>query len=170
MHGIGAQLATNIGSNLLNELRLGFNRRGEVREPAVEGAPNGAHINIASVANFGVNPLAGSTSVEASFQIIDNLTWTKGRHSMKGGIDFQTTGFDVNSALARVFTFSGLSASGGRAAVTPLQQMPEYGGRHDRFGDGPSVHLHAVAAGTGRSVARTCATTISICSCRTRSG
>jgi hypothetical protein len=122
MHGVGAQLATNIGSNLLNELRFGFNRRGEDRAPYGEGSPNGAHINITGVANFGVNPLAGNTSVEASVQIIDNLTWTKGRHSMKGGIDFQSTGFDVNSALARVFTFSGLSASGGRAAVTPLQQ------------------------------------------------
>jgi hypothetical protein len=122
MHGVGAQLASQIGGTLLNELRFGFNRRGEDRQPYVEGSPNGAHINITGVANFGVNPLAGSTSVEASMQVIDNLSWTRGRHSLKTGIDFQSTSFDVTSALARVFTFSGLTAANGRAAVTPLDQ------------------------------------------------
>jgi hypothetical protein len=122
MYGLGAQLATTFGSGLLNELRVGFNRRAEQRAPYVEGAANGAHINITGVANFGVNPLAGSASTEASLQFIDNLTWTRGRHSVKTGVDYQTTGFDVTSALARVFTFSGLSAAGGRPAVTPLDQ------------------------------------------------
>ena len=41
---------------------------------------------------------------------------------MKTGVDYQTTGFDVTSALARAFTFSGLAAAGGRPAVTPLNQ------------------------------------------------
>ncbi len=122
MYGVGAQLATTFGDSVLNELRTGFNRRSELREPYGESTPNGANVNITSVANFGVNPLSGSASVEASFQVIDNLTWTRGRHSLKTGIDYQTTGFDVTSALARAFTFSGLAASGGRPAVTPLNQ------------------------------------------------
>ncbi len=122
MYGLGGQLASTFGTGLLNELRVGFNRRAEERAPYVEGAANGAHINITGVANFGVNPLAGSASTEASLQVIDNLTWTRGRHSVKTGIDYQTTNFDVTSAQARVFTFSGLTASGGRGAVTPLDQ------------------------------------------------
>lgn len=122
MYGIGGQLASTIGSGLLNELRVGFNRRSEERAPYVQGSPDGAHINITGVANFGVNPLAGSSSVEASLQLIDNITWTRGTHSLKTGIDYQTTGYDVNSALNRVFTFAGLAASGGRGAVTPLDQ------------------------------------------------
>lgn len=122
MFGLGAQLATAFRPTLLNELRTGFNRRAEERAPYVEGAPDGAHINVTGVANFGVNPLAGSRSTEASFQVIDNLTWTRGRHSVKTGVDYQTTGFDVTNALARVFTFSGLTAAGGRPAVTPLDQ------------------------------------------------
>lgn len=122
MVGVGAQLATTIGDGLLNELRFGFNRRAEERAPYGQGDANGAHINITGVANFGVNPLAGSGSTETSIQVIDNLTWTRGRHSVKTGIDYQSTGFDVTSAQARVFSFAGLTASGGRAAVTPLQQ------------------------------------------------
>jgi len=122
MNGVGAQLATTVGSGLLNELRFGFNRRAEERAPYGEITANGAHITINNVANFGVNPLAGSTSVEASLQFIDNLTWTRGRHSLKTGIDYQTTGFDVSNALARNFTFAGLAAASGRAAVTPLDQ------------------------------------------------
>lgn len=120
MYGLGAQLATTVGSSLLNELRVGFNRRSEQREPYGNGGANGAHVNITGVANFGVNPLAGSASVEASLQVIDNVTWTRGRHSFKAGVDYQTTGFDVTSALTRVFTFSGLPATAARPAVTPL--------------------------------------------------
>lgn len=122
MYGLGGQLASAFGTGFLNELRVGFNRRAEERAPYVEGAPNGSQINITGVANFGVNPLAGSASVEASLQVIDNVTFTRGRHSVKTGIDYQTTGFDVTSAQARLFTFSGLTAAGGRAAVTPLDQ------------------------------------------------
>jgi hypothetical protein len=122
MYGIGAQLATTFGDGVLNELRSGFNRRSELREPYGQSTPDGANVNITSVANFGVNPLAGSGSIEASFQVIDNLTWTRGRQTMKTGIDYQTTGFDVNSALNRAFTFSGLAANASRPAVTPLQQ------------------------------------------------
>ncbi|MEZ5416261.1 MAG: TonB-dependent receptor [Vicinamibacterales bacterium] len=122
MNGLGVQLATTFGPGLLNELRGGFNRRAEERKPYVEGTPNGAHINITGVANFGVNPLAGSSSVEASLQVIDNLTWTAGRHSIKTGLDYQTTSFDVTNARTRVFTFAGLTAAGGRPAVAPLDQ------------------------------------------------
>ncbi len=122
MYGIGGQLATTVGNGLLNELRMGLNSRDELRLPYGQASANGAHVNITGVANFGVSPLAGSASVETSFQVIDNLTWTRGRHSLKTGVDFQTTGFDVTSSLARVFTFSGVAAAAGRAAVTPLNQ------------------------------------------------
>jgi hypothetical protein len=122
MYGIGGQLATVVGPTLLNELRVGFNRRSEVRTPYAEGSPDGAQINITGVANFGANPLAGSNAVEASLEVIDNVTWTRGAHTFKGGIDYQTTGYDAVSALGRVFVFSGLPAAGGRAIVSPLDQ------------------------------------------------
>lgn len=123
MNGGAAQLATIISPNILNEFRFGINRRAETRETYVPGQPNGAQININQVANFGVNPLAGSGSIEASTQFIDNLSFTRGKHTFKTGIDFQTTGFNVRSALTRLFSFNGLAAvSGVRPAVTPLDQ------------------------------------------------
>ena len=122
MNGGAGQLATVISPTLLNELRFGINRRAETRETYVPGQPNGAQINITGVASFGVNPLAGSASVETSTQIIDNLTWSLGRHTLKAGLDYQTTGFQIRSALNRLFTFGGLSAAPARPAVTPLDQ------------------------------------------------
>lgn len=122
MNGGAGQLATVISPNVINELRFGINRRAETRDTYVRGEPNGSQINVTGVANFGVNPLAGSASIETSTQIIDNLTWSFGRHTLKTGIDFQTTGFQITSALTRVFTFGGLGATAARPAVTPLDQ------------------------------------------------
>lgn len=123
MNGGAGQLATVISPRLLNELRFGINRRAETRETYVPGQPNGAQVNITGVASFGVNPLAGSGSVETSTQIIDNLTWSFGRHTLKAGVDYQSTGFQITSALTRLFTFGGLAATPARPAVTPLDQF-----------------------------------------------
>ena len=69
-----------------------------------------------------MKPLAGSASVETSTQIIDNVTWSFGRHTLKAGVDYQTTGFKITAALSRLFTFGGLGAVAGLPAVTPLDQ------------------------------------------------
>ena len=122
MNGGAVQLATVVNPNVLNEARFGINRRHEVRDTYVPGDPAGAHINITGIANFGVNPLAGSRNFETSTQVIDNLTWTAGRHTFKAGADYQTTAFDLTTAVSRVFTFGGLAATSGRPAVTPLDQ------------------------------------------------
>jgi hypothetical protein len=122
MNGGAAQLATAISPTLLNEFRLGVNRRATINDTYVPGAPNGAWINVTGVANFGVNPLGNSAGVEFSNQFIDNLTWTHGKHTMKFGIDYQKTQFQVTNPLTRQFTFGGLTAASGRPAVTPLDQ------------------------------------------------
>ena len=122
MNGGALQLATSVSAHLLNELRYGINRRSQIRETYVPGDPNGAQINITGVANFGVNPLAGSDGVELSNQGVDNLSWTHGRHTVKVGADFQNTNLESRSALSRAYTFGGLSAASARAAVTPLDQ------------------------------------------------
>ncbi len=123
MNGGAAQLATVITPRVLNEFRFGINRRHELRAPFSQGQPNGALININQVANFGVNPLAGSFNIETSTQLIDNVTWTVNRHTIKTGFDFQLTKFDLTSSLNRTFSFNGLGAvTGVRGAVTPLDQ------------------------------------------------
>ncbi|MEZ5356778.1 MAG: TonB-dependent receptor [Bryobacteraceae bacterium] len=78
MNGGAAQFTTVISPTVLNEIRFGINRRAETRLPVGQIQPGSAAVNISGTANFGVNPLAGSASVETSTQIIDNLTWTRG--------------------------------------------------------------------------------------------
>jgi carboxypeptidase family protein len=123
MNGGAVQLATTIATALLNEFRFGINRRYELRSPVGEYNGTNPAVNISGVANFGVNPFAGSTAVENSSQFIDNLTWTRGRHTIKTGVDFQTTGYSLFASLNQQFAFQGLSAvSGVRPAVSAPDQ------------------------------------------------
>ena len=122
MNGGGFQLVSSIRPTLLNEFRMGVNRRDVLRNPVGKFEANSAAINITGVANIGVNPNAGNVQIEQSMQFIDNLTWTAGRHTLKTGIDFQHTAFNLVSTLDRTFTFSGLAASGSRGAVSALNQ------------------------------------------------
>jgi len=122
MNGGAGQLATVITPSLLNEFRFGVNRREELRVQQGNPSPRDAFINITGVANIGNNLGNNNTSIETSTQLVNNLTWTRGRHTVKGGVDYQTTAFQQQRALNRTFVFGGLPAAGGRAAVTPLQQ------------------------------------------------
>ncbi len=121
MNGIGGQLASLLGSSL-NELRVGFNARNTWNTPPCQGTATSAQVNITGVANFGCNPAAASTSHEASLEFIDNLTATWGAHTLKAGVNYQSTVNEPTSGLARVFTFGGLAAANGRPAVSSLDQ------------------------------------------------
>ena len=123
MNGVSAQLATVVTPSVLNETRFGFNRRSQARRPVGKASgPDDAAINISGVANFGVNAQAGSDAVEASAQIIDNITWTSGRQTFKAGVDYQHTAYTVINSKNRTFSFNGLTASGSRPTVSPLDQ------------------------------------------------
>jgi hypothetical protein len=122
MNGGAGQLATIISPTLLNEFRFGVNRRQELRVQQGNPSPQDAFINITGVANIGNNLGNNNTSVETSTQFVNNLTWTRGRHTIKGGVDYQTTAFQQQRAINRTFVFGGLPVAGGRPAVTPLQQ------------------------------------------------
>jgi hypothetical protein len=100
-------------SNLLNEARFGMTRADQsfttgqrgldiinalgltllsTNPPDVTGTPS---VQIAGYTNFGENqeePLTQDT-----WQIADNLTWLKGRHTVKGGIDIK--GFNWTSPV-----------------------------------------------------------------------
>ncbi len=123
MNGGAVQLASTLTPSLSNEFRFGINRRFELRNAVGQFTGTNPAVNITGVANFGVNPFAGSNSVETSTQFIDNLTWTRGRHTIKGGVDFQTTGYSLLAATNQQFLFQGLPAvTGVRPAVSALQQ------------------------------------------------
>ncbi|MBK9167973.1 MAG: TonB-dependent receptor [Bryobacterales bacterium] len=122
MNGGAGQLATIFSPTLLNEFRFGINRRQELRAQQGNPSPTDAFINITGVANIGNNLGNNNTSVETSTQLVDNVTWTRGRHTIKTGFDFQSTGFDQQRILNRTFVFGGLPATSARPAVTPLNQ------------------------------------------------
>jgi hypothetical protein len=119
MNGGSAQLATLVSPAMLNEFRMGVNTRSVLNTPIGKGF---AGIDISSVATFGANPTGGSATTETSTQLIDNVSWTRNKHTLKAGVDFQTTSYSAVTALDRRFVFSGLAAAGGRPAVTPLDQ------------------------------------------------
>jgi hypothetical protein len=122
-NGGGVQLATILSSNLLNELRFGTIQRDTGNFPVVNSSPAGSVlINISSVANIGFSPLTTTTTTERSTSVLDNLTWTRGRNTWKFGAEFDHELFDNLSATAPTFTFSGLAAQNGRAAVSSLNQ------------------------------------------------
>jgi hypothetical protein len=122
MNGGGVQLATVLSPNLLNELRGGVIRRTQANAPIGPNDPNGAYINITGVASIGYNPLAKTSTTEQSDQLVDNLTWTHGRNTVKAGVDYEHTEFNIFKSENRTFTFGGLAAQNGRPAVTPLNQ------------------------------------------------
>jgi Carboxypeptidase regulatory-like domain len=122
-NGGGIQLATILSNNLLNELRFGTIQRDTGDFPVVNSSPAGSVlINISSVANIGFSPLTTTTTTERSTGVLDNLTWTRGRNTWKFGAEFDHELFDNLSSTAPTFTFSGLAAQNGRAAVSSLNQ------------------------------------------------
>lgn len=123
MNGGGVQLATAFSPNLLNEVRYGAIQRTQANAPVGKPNPYSAAINITGVANIGYNPLAFTETTEIANQIIDNVTWTRGRSTWKAGIDFQHTNFDIFRSRNVAYTFGGLTAAGtARGAVSALNQ------------------------------------------------
>ena len=122
MNGGGAQLATVLRPNLLNELRGGGIARTQQNAPIGSYDANGAYVNITGVANIAYDPRAKTYCTETSGQAIDNLTWIHGRSTWKVGVDYQHTEFEILKGQNRAFIFWGLPALNGRPAVSALQQ------------------------------------------------
>ena len=122
-NGGGAQLVTVLSPNLLNELRVGRIQRDTGDFPVVNTSPAGSVlINISSVANIGFSPRSTTTTTERSTAVVDNVTWTHGRHTFKFGGEFDHELFASLSSTTPTFTLSGLAAQNGQGAVGALNQ------------------------------------------------
>jgi hypothetical protein len=96
----------SISSNILNELRLGFNRDYAHSDPiglklgdslasqyGLSGAPSGPNsagippININGLTRLGSSPWRPQFQISQVWQILDNLSWLKGDHSFKFGYE-----------------------------------------------------------------------------------
>ena len=93
---------------------------------------------------------------EKGIHIVDNLTWTAGRHVVKAGFDLLPVSFrERTTNINGSFVFGGLPAVAGvRGAVTPLDQFLLTEQRRHRSGDRPAVLVFALHAVDRRRVLR----------------
>ena len=77
-----------------NEFRLGFNRFAQIFAipnisfPGLAMFPNLTFDDLNSV-NIGPNPNAPQSTVQNTYQAVDNITWVKGKHNLKFGAEFR---------------------------------------------------------------------------------
>ncbi len=109
MDSASAQLVSTIGSSKLNELRVQYARRHQFRT-ASDSSAEGPGITVDRVANFGGPRIGDTTSVGFDFnqgiwQVIDNLTWIRGKHGFKAGVDAQFIADDRVRGERFLYTF-----------------------------------------------------------------
>lgn len=92
-----------LSSRMLNEVRFGFNQEVNFRTPQnsdydpsriipglippVKGLGGLPTVTITGFRGFSDQP--GSGDVKRSYEVLDNFTWTKDRHTIKAGFEFQ---------------------------------------------------------------------------------
>jgi hypothetical protein len=132
MDSASAQLVSTMGANMLNELRVQYARRHQFRTQGI--SVDGPAVTVSSVASFGGARLGDGNSVGFDFkqgitQVIDNLSWLRGKHGLKAGIDAQWIADTRVRGEQFIYTFpntaSYLAAKGGQSPLgyTSLQQL-----------------------------------------------
>jgi len=83
----------NFTPSVTNELRLGYRRLSQnfgvpaISFPGLDAFPN---ITVDELAfNIGPDPNAPQFNFENNYQVVDNVSWLKGNHSFKFGVDFR---------------------------------------------------------------------------------
>ena len=138
MDSASVQLISSFGVNRLNELRVQFARRHQFRTTS-ENAGACPAIVVSGIANFGC-PLDATQSAGFDFsqkiwQVSDNFTWIRGKHSVKAGFDLQFVADDRVNTLRQIYTFPSVDAylvakSGDEPAR--LHQLPAGSRRSER--------------------------------------
>lgn len=125
MNTVAVQLISQLGGSRLNELRIQYAKRDQSRSASVDGL-TGPAINItgAQAINFG-QPINGTSDAGFAFrtnifQVVNNFSWTAGKHSLKAGVDFQHIADERVSALRSSYTFSSVAAyNAARSGANP---------------------------------------------------
>jgi hypothetical protein len=123
-HSTGAQLISTLGATTLNELRVQFATRAQSRVPnAMSGT--GPAINITGVANIG-GPIASGQDAGFGFtqdvlQVNNNITFLKGNHSIKAGVDLQWVADTRTAPQSQLYTFPNAAAYlAARSGANPM--------------------------------------------------
>jgi hypothetical protein len=117
------QLVSVLRPNLVNEARVLYATRSISN--GVSADPDAPNIDISGIGSFNGNSNGTRKTREAGIHIVNNLTWTTGRHAVKVGIDLLPVSFKERTTnINGSFVFGGLGAvTGGRGAITPLDQF-----------------------------------------------
>jgi Carboxypeptidase regulatory-like domain/TonB dependent receptor len=101
---IVGQHTTSISSNVFNEFRFQFARRG--LHYGFSNLPGGdlPAVNITGFAFFGREPFSTEDRTEKRYEWTDDLTWTKGTHTFKFGGD--TNLLQLRSSKSEIFTLN----------------------------------------------------------------
>ncbi|MBX7186737.1 MAG: carboxypeptidase regulatory-like domain-containing protein [Vicinamibacteria bacterium] len=115
MNTASAQLISQFGGSRLNELRVQYAQRDQSRV-ASDSSVTGPAINItgAQAISFG-SPLDGTASAgfifnTKIFQVVNNFSWTVGKHSMKAGVDFQHIADTRQNTLRAIYSFTSVAS------------------------------------------------------------
>ncbi len=82
----------NFSPNLTNEIRLGYNRyynttpSGNFSFPGLDSFPNLTFDDLGGL-NVGPDPNAPQSTIQNLYQVVDNISWTKGNHTFRFGFD-----------------------------------------------------------------------------------
>jgi hypothetical protein len=111
------QLVSSLGPTVLNELRVQYARRHFYRfshDPNVTGVSvnvNGGTVNgVSQAINFGMPTGDGEDFVQRITQVIDNVTYLRGTHSYKTGVDVQWIGDHREVPLPAQYNFASIQA------------------------------------------------------------
>jgi hypothetical protein len=124
MDSVSGQLVSTIGRSMLNELRVQYARRHQFRTEGV--SVDGPAITVSGVAQFGGARLGDTNSVGFDFnqgitQAIDNVSWIRGKHALKAGIDAQFIADTRVRGEQFVYTFPSTAAYlDAKSGVNPL--------------------------------------------------
>jgi hypothetical protein len=111
---ITAHDTLTLGNNKVNDFLFAYSRRGLLYN--FSSAPGGGNVavNIPGFAFFGREPFSYVNRTEQRYQLSDSLSWVKGNHNMKFGIDSNylplQADFTVN--FGGIYNFGGVDLPG----------------------------------------------------------
>lgn len=113
MDSVSAQLVSMFGQSVLNELRVQYARRHQFRTQG--GSVDGPAVTVSGVAAFGGARIGNTDSVGFEFtqgitQVIDNVSWVRGNHAFKTGVDAQFIADSRVRGDLFVYTFPSIAA------------------------------------------------------------
>jgi Carboxypeptidase regulatory-like domain/TonB dependent receptor len=98
------QHTTTIGNDKFNEFRFQFARRGLHYGYSPLPGGSAAAMNVTGFAFFGREPFSTEDRTELRYEWTDDLTWTKGPHTFKFGVD--TNLLNLTSSKSQIFTLN----------------------------------------------------------------